>query len=161
MFLSQTRKLSATCRWSVAFALLQMFYLLLKLSSLETEKRETGDTPAAGDLLSNHSTVDADRRKRKKQSVRIAPLADTEAIGECCNALLVELDLVFKLSSLKVEKGEAGDTLRAGDVLLNLSSLKAETRRRKNLTRRYVPLADTKTIRDLQMECCNRPASDA
>ena len=41
------------------------------------------------------------------------------------------LDLVFKLSSLKVEKGEAGDTLRAGDVLLKLSSLKAEMRRRK------------------------------
>ena len=71
------------------------------------------------------------------------------------------LDLVFKLSSLKVEKGEAGDTLGAGDVLLKLPSLKAETRRRKNPTRRYVPLADTKTIRDLQMECCNRPASDA
>ena len=68
---------------------------------------------------------------------------------------------MFKLSSLKVEKGEAGDTLRAGDVLLKLSSLKAETRRRKNLSRRYVPLADTKAIRDLQMECCDRPASDA
>ena len=46
------------------------------------------------------------------------------------------LDLVFKLSSLKVEKGEAGDTLRAGDVLLKLSTLKAETRRRKRPSRR-------------------------
>ena len=51
-------------------------------------------------------------------------------------ALLVVLDLVFKLSSLKVEKGEAGDTLGAGDVLLKLSSLKPETRRRKTLSRR-------------------------
>ena len=71
------------------------------------------------------------------------------------------LDLVSKLSSLKVEKGEAGDTLGAGDVLLKLSSLKTETRRRKTPSRRYVPLADTKAIRDLQMECSNRPASDA
>ena len=85
MFLSQTRKLSATCRWSVVIALLQMLDLLLKLSSLETGKRETGDTPAAGDLLSNHSTVEAERRKRKKPSIRIASLADTEAIGDCCN----------------------------------------------------------------------------
>ena len=40
-----------------------MLDLLFKLSSLETGKRETGDTPAAGDLLSNHSTVVADRKK--------------------------------------------------------------------------------------------------
>ena len=66
-------------------ALLQMLDLLLKLSSLETGKRETGDTPAVGDLLSNHFTLKAERRKRKKPSIRIAPLADTEAIGECCN----------------------------------------------------------------------------
>ena len=66
-------------------ALLQMLDLLLKLSSLETGKRETGDTPAAGDLLSNYFTMKAERRKRKKPSIRIAPLADTEAIGECCN----------------------------------------------------------------------------
>ena len=85
MFLSQTGELSATCRWSVVIALLQMLDLLLKLSSLETEERETGDTPAAGDLLSSHSSLKADRRKRKKPSIRIAPLADTEAIGECCN----------------------------------------------------------------------------
>ena len=66
--------------------------------------------------------------------------------------MLVVLDLVFKLSSLKVENGEAGDTLRTGDVLLKLSSLKAETRRRKNPSRRYVPLADTRAIHDLQMK---------
>ena len=71
------------------------------------------------------------------------------------------LDLVFKLSSLKVEKGEDGETLWAGDVLLNVSTLKAETRRRKIPSRRYVPLADTRAIRDLQMKLCNRPASDA
>ena len=65
------------------------------------------------------------------------------------------------LSSLKAEKEEAGDTSAASDMLLDHSSLKAETRKRKKPSKRLLLLADTGVIGDLQMECCNLAASGA
>ena len=63
--------------------------------------------------------------------------------------LLLVLDLVFNHSSLKVKKGETGDTPAAGDLPFNHFSLKAQARRREKPAARLVFPADTEVIRDL------------
>ena len=66
-----------------------MLDLVFKMSSLKAKKGEPGDPPAAGDLQFNHSSLKGETRKRKKPSIRLVLLADTEAISdlqmECCN----------------------------------------------------------------------------
>ena len=132
------------CKWSAATALLLLLDLVSTLSSLKAEKRENGDTLEAG--------ISSSAQSRKPSVICRWSVA---------TAVLLLLDLLSRLSALKAEKGEAGDTLGAGDVLLKLSSLKAETRKRNKPSKRLVLLADTGVIGDLQMECCNLAASGA